>query len=181
MKIPFYSIIVGLAAIAGMVGIVWFSTSIERFPSCLTFHSDAVNLSGAKFEVSLSEYFRGRNFRTDFYEKGNVRWESAETRVQWRAGAKNWLNICARDENAVEWLSIAKDVQDISLRNRWVAQAHLSLNPELTSCTVGNDVSLSYPVKFEDVQIVINSIMTSCSGLSGPSREKDIQDSGVRS
>lgn len=164
MRILFYSIVIGVTLIVGAVCVIWLSTSVERFPSCLTFHSGTANSVDEKFEVSLSEYFGKRNFRTDFYEKGHVRWESAETRVQWRAGAKNWLNICTRDEEAEEWLSIAKDVQDISLRNRWGAQAHLSLNPELTSCAVGNDVPLSYPVKFEDLQGTINSVKTSCSG-----------------
>ncbi len=151
-----------LAAFVAIVALSWLSIAVNSYPSCLSYQSNENARLDGLLKASFDDYLIAHGFETASSENGVINWDSRSTFVQWSGG---WLNVCTRNEASTHWLTVAHDLQALSLRAHWSPQAYLHVNPDLTACKTGNGMPLDFPVDFENIGASIKRVKATCTGV----------------
>jgi len=163
-KWPLLVIIAVLVAFVAIVALSWLSITIKSFPSCLTYQSDESAQLDGLLQASFGNYLMVHGFEAASSESGEITWNSRAVFVQWSSGSKLWLNVCSKNEESMDWLAVAQDLQELSLRAHWSPGAFLRLNPDITACRTGNDIPLGFPVDFKKIGASIKRVKATCEG-----------------
>ncbi|WP_162600532.1 hypothetical protein [Massilia sp. WG5] len=151
-----------VVAFAAIVTVGWLSIAITSYPSCLTYQSNENAQLDGLLKASFGDYLVAHGFRAVSSESGAINWDSRSAFVQWSGG---WLNVCTRNEESMDWLNVAHDLQQISLRAHWSPEAYLHVNPDITSCKTGNGMPLDFPIDFKKIGMFIKIVKATCTGV----------------
>jgi hypothetical protein len=136
--------------------------SIKSYPSCLTYQSNENAQVDGLLKVSFGEYLATHGFEAVSSKSDVIKWDSHSASVQWSGG---WLNVCTRNEDSTNWLIVAHDLQEISLRIHWSPKTYLHVNPDITGCKAGNGMQLDYPVDFKKIRASIQHLKSTCTAV----------------
>lgn len=151
-----------LVVFAGIVTVSWLSIAVKSYPSCLTYQSNENAQLDGLLKASFGDYLVAHGFKAVSSESGAIKWDSRSAFVQWSGG---WLNVCTRSEESMDWLEVAHDLQQISLRAHWSPSAYLHLNPNITACKTGNGMPLDFPIEFKTIGTFIKIVKATCTGV----------------
>jgi hypothetical protein len=153
--------IVVLVALVTIIALCWRSIAINTYPSCVTYQSNENAQLDALLKASFGSYLIAHGFEAVSSESGAINWDSRSTFVQWNGG---WLNVCSRDEESMDWLTVAHDLQELSLHAHWSPEAYLHVNPDITACKIGNGMPLDFPIDFKKIGASIKLVKATCTG-----------------
>lgn len=150
-----------LVAFVTIVGLCWRSIAIKTYPSCVTYQSNENAQLDGLLTAAFGNYLIAHGFEAVSSESGAINWDSRSAFVQRSSG---WLNVCSRDEDSTDWLAVAHDLQELSVRAHWSPEAYLHVNPDITGCKVKNGMALGFPVDFKKIGAIIKLVKATCTG-----------------